>query len=269
MNSGDSVFDRFAAKYSIAKSSSTSSAPLKKVENKLPPKKVIQCSDDEDDPVAVLSKAKSSTNHNRDDGWEKPRDANKMSDAEKNRNIRKALHERDPNKIAKRPRLADDDDNDNDVVYSKSKNIETYRKIDYNIKSSPALDNSLLEDTPESKVKVREPYLERDEVLRKEREIRSKNRASFDLTETKADTKMLKSVPKSASSGGMIDLAGSDDEEEAGDTSDDDDDDDDDDENDNNNDNNEGAGGWQDDRSISDVQSKAMSVLQSLQAPPL
>ena len=260
MNSGDSVFDRFAAKYSVNASSSTA-APQKKQENKMPQKKVIQCSDDEDEPVALISKTKSSTIRERDDGWEKPRDANKMTDAEISRNVRKAQQERDLSKITKRPRPADDDENDRDIVYSKSKNIEPYRKIDYNSKSSPALDNSLLEDTPESKVKVRAVHSDRDEVLRKEREIRSKNRSSLDLTTESKVQKKIK--PKLIPSGGMIDLAGSNDEAEAGDSSDEeeDDDNDDDDDDDDDDDNNDGAGGWQDDKSKSDVQEKAMSVL--------
>ena len=212
-------------------------------------KKVIQCSDDEEDSVVVVLP---SSHDDSDDGWEQSRDPNTISNAEKERNIKRAQQERNSSKIAKRPRVDDDNDNDDDIVYSKSKDIEAFRKIDYSSKNSAALDSSLLEDTPEFKGKAKNTDVDREEVLRKERELRLKNRAADLIDPIVAKNKVMKKVVD------MIDLAGSDEEEEAGDTSDDDDDDDDDDEDDNDD---QGVDGWQDDKSRSDVQDKAISVL--------
>jgi SWI/SNF-related matrix-associated actin-dependent regulator 1 of chromatin subfamily A len=141
-------------------------------------KKVIICSDDDDDDdeeqIKITRKTNSSSAPIIDiDDWEQSRDSSTMSHAERDRNIKKAQLERkgDPiksSKIVKRQRITGDDDND--IVSGRDEDIEESRKIDYSTKSTSALDNSLLEDTPKSERRDQE-------VLRqKERDHRSKKR---------------------------------------------------------------------------------------------
>jgi SWI/SNF-related matrix-associated actin-dependent regulator 1 of chromatin subfamily A len=141
-------------------------------------KKVIVCSDDDDDEeeekrVVLTKKTNSLSAPIIDiDDWEQSRDSSKISHAERDRNIKKAQLERkgDPvksSKIIKRQKISDDDDND--IMSGRDEDIEESRKIDYSSsKSTSALDNSLLEDTPKSE--------RRDQERQKERDHRSNKR---------------------------------------------------------------------------------------------
>ena len=236
-------FDKFAlptknvaaSKSSLNATSSSSSANQKKT---------IQCSDDEyDSEVEVIQEeSRYPSNDETDDGWEESRNGDKMSTMEKAQNIKRAQEERNPGKIAKRPRIADDDDDDDSVVYSKDENVEVYRKIDYSIKSSSALDSSLLEDTPEPKAKAKETNLDREEILRKERDYRSSKRSTDQGSAEFTDQKVK---PKAEV---VKDLTQDDDDEpEAGDTDE--------------SDNEEAGRGWNDSDNKSDSQEKARAVL--------
>jgi SNF2 family DNA or RNA helicase len=236
-------FDKFAlqtktvaaGKSSLSATSSSSSANQKKT---------IQCSDDEyESEVEVVKEApRCPSNDVSDDGWEESRNGDKMSTKEKTLNIKRAQEERNPGKIAKRPRIADDDDDDDDDD-SKDENVEVYRKIDYSIKSSSALDSSLLEDTPEPKAKAKDSNLDRDEILRKERDYRSSKRSTDQGSAEFIDQKVK---PKAEI---VKDLTQDDDdnEAEAGDTDD--------------SDNEDNGRGWNDSDNKSDSQEKARAVL--------
>lgn len=237
-------FDKFAlqtknvpsGKSSLNTTSSSSSAHQKKV---------IQCSDDEyESEVEVIHDVPRSSPHDdNDDVWEESRNGDKMSTNEKTQNIKRAQEERNPGKIAKRPRIAEDDDDDDNVSYSKDENIEVYRKIDYSIKSGSALDSSLLEDTPEPKAKAKELNLDRDQILRKERDYRSSKRstdqgsAEFVDQKLKAKAEIVKDLTQDDD----------DDEAEAADTDD--------------SDNEDGGKGWNDSDNLSESQDKARAVL--------
>jgi SNF2 family DNA or RNA helicase len=234
-------FDKFALQTkNVAASKSSLSATLSS--SSAIRKKTIQCSDDEyESEVEVIQEVpRCPSNDLSDDGWEESRNGDKMSTKEKTQNIKRAQEERNPGKIAKRPRIADDDDDDND---SKDENVEVYRKIDYSIKSNSALDSSLLEDTPEPKAKAKESNLDRDEILRKERDYRSSKRSTDQGSAEFIDQKVK---PKAVI---VKDLTQDDDdnEAEAGDTDD--------------SDNEDNGRGWNDSDNKSDSQEKARAVL--------
>ena len=242
-------FDKFALQPKAsttakvpATSSSSSSNVLKK--------RIIQCSDDEyESEVEIVVAAKKTTSSDTDDGWEESRNGDKMSSKEKAVNIKRGQQERILAKIGKRSREAEFDDDDDAASSSDELELEPFRKIDYSTKGSSALDNSLLEDTPEPRVKAKECNVYREDALKKkERDSRIDKRSTaqsvFDFNES-AEKKASKI---SLSNGENAEEA------EAGDTDDSDDDDEED-------DNYESRRGWNDSENKSDVQEKARLVL--------
>ena len=238
-------FDKFALQpkaSTTAKVSTTSSSSSSNV----PQKRVIQCSDDEyESEIEIVVEAKKTATSDTDDGWEESRNGDKMSSQEKAVNIKRGQQERSLAKIGKRSREADFDDDDDAASSSNEIELEPFRKIDYSTKGSSALDNSLLEDTPEPRVKAKENNIYREDALKKERDNRVDKRSTaqsiFDLNESAE-----KKSSKISLSDGEKDVE----EAEAGDTDDSDDDDDD--------DNDESRRGWNDE---SEIQEKAQSVL--------
>ena len=233
--------------FSFDKQPQKSSAAKNAVSSSSSSRRVIHCSDDEyESEVEVVKGGKNVATPgttDSDDGWKETRNSSMMSTSEKAKNIKRAQDERNPNKITKRPRIADDGD-DCDVGGESDLDVdlvENHRKIDYSIKINSALDSSLLEDTPEPKA-ASASDADRDAVLKRERDYRSSKRAdahgSMDIV-SKKEKKQAEV---------MINLSADDDEEAEADCDDSDNED-------------GGGGGWNDTDNKSEVQEKAMSVL--------